>query len=135
MKFAEYANSPIFEKLIDIREFSLVAEIPPIQSLADQQFSNRLAYQIYEQLREVVKAAGFYYEDHLEVSKGANRVTVEYRDDQYNFGVICSEEMISIRRQGSQLGSFHDWYTALMPSAQGILTNISAVLSKELGRG
>jgi hypothetical protein len=134
MSFAEYANSPMFSQLADIRNFRLIADIPPIGAWADDTFTSRLGYRIYEHLREVIKAARFFYVDELKPIKGVDQVIVQYLDDRYDFNVVCSEGNISIQRRGSRLSNFHTWYMSLMPSANGILSHISSALSDMLNR-
>jgi hypothetical protein len=89
---------------------------------------------MYEALREVVKAASFHYEEELEPFAEGGQVGVRYGDDRYDFSVVCSDNYISIRRAGSRLKLFHEWYEQLMPSAQGILQSITAILNRELTR-
>ena len=134
MTFATYSSSPIFSKLIDIREFTLVANVPPLFTWSDDKLSRKVADRIFEQLREVVRAARFYFDHELKASVDADGVAVTYADDRYDFRVACSGSNIAIVRRGSSLSNFHAWYTALMPSAQGIVTNVANILSQESGR-
>lgn len=134
MSFESFANSPIFSKLSEIRSFSLTGEVPPISGWSDNAFSARVVDRIYESLRDVVQAAGFYFEDQLKTTRQVNGVAVEYSDDQFDFVVVCQENQISINRRGSRLSNFHAWYQGLMPSAQGILANVANILTEETHR-
>ena len=133
-EFKRYSDSQIFSRLSDISGFGLRAEIPRTSSWSEDAFANRVVTRIYERLREVVKAAGFHYEDELRQVRRTTEVGVEYADDRYDFAVRCSESQIAIERRGSRLRNFHDWYSALMPSAQGIMSSISTILSEETNR-
>ena len=129
MSFKEYANTPVFSRLADIREFTLAVDIPPVTLVGDELASTLVVASVYDQLRDVVKAARFFYEDQLETIKGPDYIGVRYADDRYDFSVILTDKSIRLARSGSRLANFHDWYTALMPSAQGILSNATSVIS------
>jgi len=132
--FSKFANSRIFSQLADIREFALIAETPPIGILGDDHFSRVVINRIYENLRDVIQAAGFYFEDELKASRSVDRFSVSYEDDRFGFAVVCTEKSIIIQRSGSRFNNFHDWYRAFMPSAQGVLTKVSTILTEELHR-
>lgn len=134
MTFAQYASSQIFSKLVDIREFALVAEVPPLFTWSDAKLARKVADRIFEQLRDVVRAARFYFDTELKASIDEDGVAITYADDRYDFRVVCQGSSIAIHRRGSSLSNFHGWYTALMPSAQGIVTNVANILSQESGR-
>jgi hypothetical protein len=129
--FDEYSKGRIFRLLEDIRRFTVVAEIPPVARWADDNFSRRVLDKLYENVHDVVQAAGFYYEDTLKCSREPDGVAVSYPDDRFGFAVTCSEKAIRITRTGSRLSNFHDWYKAFMPSAQGVLTKAATILSEE----
>ncbi len=134
LSFEKYSDSRIFSLLADIAEFNLVADIPPIPIWSDDIFSTQVTARLYETLRDVVQAAGFYNENILESARGIKGVEVSYPDDRYNFSLSCEGNQISIRRRGSRLSNFHNWYTSFMPSSQGVLTKTLSVLSEETGR-
>lgn len=130
--FTQYtANRRIFSWLSDIQEFSLVVEIPPINEWTDEKFSSNVQHKLYENLLDVVKAAKFYYEDYLSISKEITGIEVSYKDDKYYFSVECNVSYVIIKRQGCRFTNFHDWYRLFMPSAQGVITNAVTILSDE----
>jgi len=131
--FGQYANSQIFTLLADIAEFSVVAETPPLY-WGDSSSSRRVVDKLYENLRDVVQAAGFYYEDELKALVEAGGVGIEYRDDKFAFGLACTSDKIIIKRPGSRFSNFHDWYVSFMPSAQSVLAKTITILSEETGR-
>ncbi len=133
--FEEYSNSRIFSRLADIRGFALTVDIPPIGMLVDDLFARRLVARLYdESLRDVVRAAGFFFEDELQAVREAGGVGVRYADDRFAFLVGCTPNTIIISREGSRLSNFHNWYTAFMPSAQGVLTKVATILTEETNR-
>lgn len=132
--FNKLANSHVFSQLADIREFALIAETPPIAMWGDDLFARIVLNRIYENLRDVIQAAGFFFEDELKASRALDRISVSYDDDRFGFQVICTEKSIVIQRSGSRFSSFHDWYRAFMPSAQGVLTKVSTILTEEMHR-
>jgi hypothetical protein len=132
--FGTYGNSRIFSSLSDIQEFSLVVETPPISAWTDDKFSNNVRNKMYGNLLEVVRAAKFYYEDHLSTSRELTGIEVSYDDDRYYFSVECNVNYIIIKRRGSTFANFHDWYKAFMPSAQSVVANAVTILSDETGR-
>lgn len=125
---------PIFSQLSDIQEFSLVVEIPPINEWTDEKFSSNVQHKLYENLLEVVRAAKFYYEDELSISREITGIEVSYKDDRYYFSVECNVKYVIIKRNGSSFTNFHDWYRSFMPSAQGVITNAVTILSDLAGR-
>jgi hypothetical protein len=132
--FEKYCDTQIFTQLAHIRNFSLIADIPYAGSFSNEEFTQRVAISIYENLRDVLGAAKFFYEDELKVSRGGGEVEVEFEDDRYGFRVICREGNVIIQRFGSALSNFHEWYMGLMPSAPGILGNVRSILETELKR-
>lgn len=133
MDFKQFATGPIFDRLNDITRFNLVAEIPKV-SWSDDAIAGRVIDRLYDHLRDVVRAAGFYYEDELRPIRRRNEIGVEYADDLFSFAVRCDDDTIVIDREGSRLNKFHDWFTALMPSGQGIITTFSSILAEEMKR-
>jgi hypothetical protein len=134
-EFKEYKNhSRVLNHLLDIQEFSLVVEIPPINGWKDDKFSSNVMDKLYDNLIEVVRAAKFYYEDQLSTSTEVDGIKVTYSDDRYPFSVECNVNYIIIRRRGCRFPNFHDWYKAFMPSAQSVINNAVTILSAETGR-
>jgi hypothetical protein len=132
--FDKFGNSRIFSLLGDIRHFRLHAEIPPIGRWTDDSFAREVVEKLYEYLRGVVQAAGFFHEDFLTSVRRVDGVAVEYRDDRFNFAVECNTDAIVIRRSGSRFSNFHEWYRAFMPSSQGVIENTATLLSEITGR-
>lgn len=132
--FNQYSSSRIFTLLADIRDFQLFAEVPPIGRWSDDAFARGVVDKLYDKLRDIVGAAGFFYEDLLKSTREVEGVQVDYPDDRFEFGVVCTEKAVIIKRSGSRLSNFHDWYTAFMPSAQDVLTKATTILSEESGR-
>lgn len=131
--FPVYSESSMFSRLADINYFRLIAQVPRVLPWSDEKLLSQLTDKMFEQLRDVVKAAKFHYEDELRPVRRSREIGVEYADDRYDFAVLCSEDNIVIQRRGTRLSNFHEWYSALMPSAQGILTNIAAAVSDLTG--
>jgi hypothetical protein len=131
--FEKFSGGRIFSKLHDINQFSLAVEIPKV-SWNDDKIASRVIDRLYDNLREVVRASGFYYDNELRPIRRRNEIGVEYVDDRYSFSVRCDDDTIVIDRQGSRLGKFHEWYSALMPSSQGIVTNFAAIIGEEMQR-
>lgn len=133
MDFRTFSTGPIFDRLNDISGFSLAAEVPRL-SWGDDAVAARVIDRLYDHLRDVVRAAGFYYDNELRPIRRRNEVGVEYADDRFSFTVKCDDDTIFIERSGSRLDNFHDWYSAFMPSCQGIITTFASILSEETKR-
>ena len=133
MDFEKFATGTMFHRLNDINRFVLAAEIPKV-SWSDDAIAGRVIDRLYDHLRDVVRAAGFHYENQLRPIRRKNEVGVEYADDVFSFTVRCDDDTMVIERHGSQLNKFHNWFTALMPSAQGIITNFASIMSEEMKR-
>jgi hypothetical protein len=131
--YQSFSSGPMFAKLNDISRFVLVANIPKI-SWTDDKVANRVIDRLYDHLRDVVKAAGFYYDDELTPFRRGNGIGIEYADDIFAFNIRCNDSEIVIERRGSRLSRFHDWYLALMPSSQGLITTFATIVAEEQQR-
>jgi len=134
LSFDDYAKSSLFQHLVDINSFHLLAEVPPLGRRIDPVRIDAIVSRMFEHLRGVVKGAGFFHDYELETSEEPGRFGVEYKDDRFDFSVNITDDRISLVRRGSRLRNFHKWYNALMPSASGIIEATGHILSEELKR-
>ena len=131
--YQSFSTGPMFAKLNDISRFVVVANIPKI-SWSDDKVAGKVIDRLYDHLREVVSAAGFYYDDELRPFRRGNAIGIEYDDDVYAFNIRCDDTEIVIERRGSRLSKFHDWYSALMPSSHGLITTLATIIAEEQQR-
>lgn len=132
MEFNEYVNSQMLSQLSQITEFSFVVDVPPIGAWSENKFVVSVADQLYDKLQEIVKEAGFFYEDELEIVTSPEELAVQYRDDRYDFVITLRKGSINIQRRGSSFENFHRWYCSLMPFAHQIVTSALAIFHKQL---
>lgn len=135
MKFEDYTkNHAMFRHLLDIQDFVLSADIPPVPGPLDDHVADLVISGLYDEVRRVIKAANFFHDYELSTVREPDRAGVTFDDDRYNFEVLWRNGRLLIRRRGSRLKNFHQWYMALMPSAGGIFTSAVAILGNALGR-
>ncbi|GGR72424.1 hypothetical protein GCM10010169_15480 [Micromonospora fulviviridis] len=100
----------IFDKLLDINEFAVVAEIPPIPEVGEGGFAQELSSKVYPHVLSAIEKARFFNQSDLALSGMPGRAGVVYQDDRYDFKVEIGNDTILVRRDGSRMEDFHYWF-------------------------
>lgn len=123
-----------FDRVHEIKDFSLVVALPPIMHWSDSKFAVKLAERLYDEVQSIVRTAEFFYETQIRATHAADKVVVEYADDKFDFSITCSRDGIHILRPGSRMAAFTEWYRRFMPQCKQLVDSIVAVLQDLLGR-
>ncbi|MCP3973234.1 MAG: hypothetical protein GY720_01935 [bacterium] len=128
----EFSSPSIFANLGNISEFALSVELPKAFRWVDTSSAHRVAGRVYDELREVLVAAGFYRLESLKLLVSDERVGARYEDDAFEFIVYFdSDGDLWLRRTGSSFERFHEWYTRLMPSVRGLVDRLLMAVADE----
>lgn len=120
----------IFDRLSDINEFALVADIPPVPELTDPATSSIMSRAVYDKAVTAIQEAKFFSEDELSLVGGPNKCGVTYNDDRFDFSLRLEGSRLMLRREGSQFPDFHEWYMSLMPQIPVLVSAVLGILHK-----
>src|SRR5687767_9430146 len=134
MKYEDFAKHQLFQHLADINGFNLFINIPQLPGKIDEVVADQVVGALYDEVRKITKEAGFFHHYDLVPVREPDRVGVRYDDDRFNFELLWTNGRVSLRRRGSRMKNFHNWYTAFMPSARSIMASSSTILSDNLKR-
>lgn len=113
---------------VSISEFTFEAAIPPLGVAADELILNRVARDLYATFLDVLEEARFFREDSLELRINSRGFEILFQDADLEFSFSLSDGRLSLRRRGSGLSRFKEWYSRIMPSLNGIVDKVSSSL-------
>jgi len=119
-----------FERLKDIHRFSLNVDLPRLPMFSDHGFRALITETAYDVCLKAIQTASFYSEENLDVSSNDETITVQYKDDEYNFRLTCSPSHLKIARDGSSMETFKKWYENFMPHTPNIVKDLLSSLSQ-----
>lgn len=97
--------------------------------------ADRVAIRVQASILESLRLAEFHNPGDLDVLLLPGGIRFEYSDPDYGFvWSIDDDGAIKLRRPGSSLKRFHEWYRKFMPSVSSVLREIVAALDDEIAR-
>jgi hypothetical protein len=122
----------IIAKLLDINRFQFSAEVPMTIVWANDEVRLRVAQLVYDEVLEILRVAGLYRYDQVNVIAGEEEIQVSYSDDKYGFEISLRGERLTIVRQGSSFERFHKWYVEVAPHFGGLTEKVCAAIESSI---
>lgn len=126
----------IFDALTEISRFRLFAQVPALIEFSSEIRFQEAASKIYSIVSEVVRNAGFFRLENLDIRSAPGRsIQVIYSDDVFDFMLeVQGSGTITLERSGSSLDVFHEWYVRLGPHFWDMMSKVTEALTESMGR-
>ncbi|HEY9267504.1 hypothetical protein ACFCYF_25290 [Streptomyces chartreusis] len=119
----------------NIRGFTFEAILSGVGRWVNLVDSSRVALRLHGAIEDALTEARFANIANLETTISDERLSFEFRDTDYAFGLdFYGDGRVVITRLGSTLRTFHRWYTHFMPTVPDILSKAIAAFDAELHR-
>jgi hypothetical protein len=131
VEWEKYADLPIFEHLGSINSFQLSVQFPRFRAWSSSDQMHAVADCLYEEAYELLTRAELYHYDELRRTTGSNSVGVHYDDPDTEFHLeLTTGAELVLRRQGSSMERFYQWYMRIMPEVHKLYVKVREYLEQ-----
>lgn len=135
LTFEVFVSPEIFFSVKNVASFRFSAKLAYAGRWEGSDEPKRISQKLYYYLLGILHATDFHDPQQLQVFYQEGGFKIVYEDPEYGFTVILSESgWFRLERDGSSLERFHQWYTKLMPSLQGIIETVKSAVNEEISR-
>ena len=107
----------------NIAGFEFTCFLPPVASYeASNSEMASVARMLYPRLLQVLREARFFEEDLLKLQLSSTGLEFNFREADFGFVLSVVDNVLHLRRGGSELGRFDEWYRALVPSLASVVS-------------
>jgi hypothetical protein len=127
-----YSADPIFVDLTAINHFLLRVQFPQFRTWTDASSMSRLGDTIYNETYELLERARLFRFEDLVRTTADWGVGVHYKDSDNEFHVeLSTTSQLTLRRPGSSMKRFYDWYVRLVPEFHRLYEEVKRQLERD----
>ncbi|MFG1645506.1 hypothetical protein ACGFMK_34930 [Amycolatopsis sp. NPDC049252] len=131
VEWEKYAHLPIFEHLSSINYFQLSVQFPRFRAWSSADQMHGVADCLYEEAYELLTRSKLYRYDELRRTTGSHFVGVHYEDADTDFHLeLTTGAELILRRQGSSMERFYQWYMRIMPEVHKLYVKVREYLER-----
>ena len=123
-----FCKTKLTSPVDQVQLFRISGSWPKLTLWSNDETRRRLAAKIFDNLRQVVISARFYYENQLVIVIDDDNVQVDYKDDVFDFSVRVTSDGMSLTKPGTDMKTFATWVYQMRDSIESIFqTALTAV--------
>lgn len=129
VSWEKYSDIAIFEHLGSINYFVLTIQFPRFRAWSGTEQMHSMADCLYEEAYELLTRSELYRYDKLRRTTGSGHVGVHYEDADTDFHLeLTTNAELVLRRQGSSMKRFYEWYMRIMPEVHKLYVKVREYL-------